>query len=123
MRVMFYRLTRWAVACIIAGAMTSVGCGRTARAHQRLGRAVTPVAEDDSLVHAFDTEMAVRLLDRIELDRSLRDRTIRLRMVDGTVSVTGSVWSSVEKARVTELIRGIPGVIDVANELDIRPPL
>ena len=66
--------------------------------------------------------MAIRLLDRLELDRSLRNRNIRLRMVDGTVSVMGDVWSSSEKAHVTELIRGVPGVTDVANELDIRPP-
>jgi len=83
---------------------------------------VTPITEDDSVVHAFDTEMAVRLFDRIELDRVLRDRNIRLRMVGGIVSVTGSVWSSDEKAHVTELMRGVPGVIDVANDLDIRPP-
>jgi osmotically-inducible protein OsmY len=119
---MFLRMTRWTAAFIVACAMTSVGCGRAARSHEWPGRAVTPSPEDDSVVHAFDTEMAVRLLDRLELDRSLRDRNIRLRIVDGTVSVMGYVWSSGEKARVTELIRGVPGVTDVANELDIRPP-
>jgi hypothetical protein len=119
---MFFRMTRCTVAFIVACAMTSVGCGRAAPSHERPGRVVTPITEDDSVVHAFDTEMAVRLLDRLELDRSLRDRNIRLRMVDGTVSVMGDVRSSSEKARVTELIRGVPGVIDVSNELDIRPP-
>ncbi len=121
---MFFRLTRWTVGFLVACAMTSVGCGRTARAHEPIApRAVTPISEDDSVVHAFDTEMAVRLLDRLELDRSLRNRNIRLHLVDGTVSVMGDVWSSDEKARVTELIRGVPGVTDVANDLDIRPPV
>jgi osmotically-inducible protein OsmY len=110
------------VAVVVASAMTSVGCGRSARSHELSTRTVTPITEDDSVVHAFDTEMAVRLFDRIELDRSLRNRHIRLRMVEGIVSVTGHVWSSDEKARVTELIRGVAGVTDVANDLDIRPP-
>ena len=120
---MLFRVTRWTLALFVACATTSVGCERTARSREPLGRSLTPIVEDASVVHAFDTEMVVRLLDRIELDRSLRDRNIRLRMVDGTVSVMGDVWSLDEKARVTELIRGVPGVIDVANELDIRPPL
>lgn len=115
-------MTRWMLVLVVACAMTSVGCGRTVRSHETLRRAVTPINEDDSVVHAFDTEMAVRLFDRIELDRLLRGRNISLRIVEGTVSVTGDVWSSDEKAHVTELIRGVPGVIDVANDLDIRPP-
>ena len=119
---MLFRMTRWTIAFIVASAMTSVGCERAARSAERDDRPVTLITEDDSVAHAFDTEMAVRLLDRIELDRALRDRNIRLRMVDGSVSVMGDVWSSGEKARVTELIRGVPCVTDVANELDIRPP-
>jgi osmotically-inducible protein OsmY len=120
---MSFRMTRWTVALVVACATAWAGCERTARSREPLARSVTPIVEDDSVVHAFDTEMVVRLLDRIELDRSLRHRNIRLRMIDGTVSVLGEVWSLDERARVTELIRGVPGVTDVANELDIRPPL
>ena len=73
----FFRIMRWTAALIVACAMAAVGCGRTARSHDPLARPATPITEDDSVAHAFDTEMAVRLLDRIELDRSLRNRNIR----------------------------------------------
>jgi osmotically-inducible protein OsmY len=78
--------------------------------------------QDQSVVHAFDTRVELRLLDRIELDNFLRDRDIRLRVDDGLVTITGEVWSTLERERVSELIRGVPGVIDVANELAVRPP-
>jgi osmotically-inducible protein OsmY len=73
-------------------------------------------------VHAFDTDIEARLLDRLQLDHFLRERDIQLHVVDGTVSVSGEVWTPLEKARVSELIRGVPGVVEVANELDVHPP-
>jgi osmotically-inducible protein OsmY len=121
------RATRWVIAALIGCAMTSVGCER---AHQRrshlhehqLAQDRTPIVEDQSVVHAFDTDVELRLLDRLQLDNFLRERNIRLHVLDGEVSVTGEVWTSLEKERVSELIRGVPGVVDVANDLDIRPP-
>ena len=73
-------------------------------------------------MHAFDTDITVRLLDRLELDHFLRERDIHLQVVDGTVNVTGEVWTPLEKARVSEMIRGVAGVVEVDNELDIHPP-
>jgi osmotically-inducible protein OsmY len=112
------------IAAIVGCAMTSIGCDRLDDhpSRQRVARERTPMVEDSSVVHAFDTQVEERLLDRLQLDNFLRDRNIRLRVVDGAVSVTGEVWTSLEKERVSELIRGVPGVIDVANDLDIRPP-
>ncbi len=112
------------IAALIGCAMTSIGCDRIDdhRSRQRVARERTPIVEDASVVHAFDTQVEVRLLDRLQLDNFLRERNIRLRVVDGAVSVTGEVWTSLEKERVSELIRGVPGVVDVANDLDIRPP-
>jgi osmotically-inducible protein OsmY len=116
------RTTRWIFAAIAAIAFTAGGCAR-ARAHEEPLHTPARVTADDSLVHAFDTQMEVRLLDRLELDNFLRERDIRVRVVDGAVSLSGAVWTPLERERVAELIRGVPGVIDVANDLDIRPPL
>jgi osmotically-inducible protein OsmY len=117
---MLERTARWLVAVSIAAAMTAVGCSRPAP--ERVPRERRPIVEDQSVVHAFDTRMEVRLLDRLELDNFLRDRDIRLHVVDGSVTVTGEVWSALERERVAELIRGVPGVVDVYNELAVRPP-
>ena len=40
----------------------------------------------------------------------------------GLVSITGEVWTPLEKQRVGDLIRNVAGVIDVSNELDVVPP-
>ena len=100
--------------------MTTIGCARDERREPRNDREAI-VADD--IVHAFDTNMELRLIDRLELDNFLRDREIRVHVVDGVVNITGHVWTPLEKERAADLLRRVPGVIDVANELTIRPPL
>jgi osmotically-inducible protein OsmY len=120
---MLERTTRWLVAASIAMAMTAVGCTRPAQqASSARDRGPVPIVEDQSIVHAFDTQIEERMLDRIQLDNFLRDRDIRLEVIDGLVSITGEVWTPLERERVSALIRSIPGVIDVHNELAVRPP-
>jgi osmotically-inducible protein OsmY len=118
---MFLRATRWAVAALIGSAMTTIGCARPIAADEP-ARVRQPIVADDSLVHAFDTRLETRLMDRLELDNFLRDRDIRVEVIDGAVNVTGEVWTPLEKQRVSDLIRHVAGVIDVANHLDVRPP-
>ncbi len=101
-------------------AMTAVDCARTPPRHAV--RAEQPPRANDLVVHAFETQMETRLIDRLELDNFLRERDIRVEFVDGTVNLTGAVWTPLEKERAGELIRSVPGVIDVANDLDILPP-
>ena len=118
---MWMRATRWAVAALIGSAMTTIGCTRPVVPERHVS-ARQPIVADDSLVNAFDTSIEMRLVDRIELDHFLRDRYIRVEVVDGIVSVSGEVWTPLEKQRVGEIVRHVAGVIDVENELDIRPP-
>jgi osmotically-inducible protein OsmY len=81
-----------------------------------------PIVADPSLVHAFDTQLETRLIDRLGLDTFLRDRDIQVEVVDGVVSITGEVWTPLEKQRASALVRHVAGVIDVANDLVVRPP-
>ena len=118
---MWMRAARWVVAALIGSAMTTIGCSRE-RPEDRIVKPRVPVVADDSLVQAFDANIEMRLIDRIELDTFLRDRDIRVHVDDGHVSLTGQVWTPLEKERVTSLVRHVPGVIDVTNDLDIQPP-
>lgn len=112
---------RWLVAASIASAMTSVGCAdRPATADNPTPSAVA--VNGDEIVHAFDTQMELRLIDRLERDNFLRDRSIRVEVMDGVVNLRGEVWTPLERERAADLLRTVPGVIDVANELAIRPP-
>jgi osmotically-inducible protein OsmY len=101
--------------------MTTIGCAKPIAADEPV-RERQPIVADDSLVHAFDTRLEMRLVDRIELDTFLRERDIHVQVADGVVSVTGEVWTPLEKQRVSEMIRNVAGVIDVANDLTVRPP-
>lgn len=85
-------------------------------------RARVPIVADDSLVHAFDTQLEMRLIDRIELDAFLRERDIDVEVVDGLVNIRGEVWTPLEKQRVGDLVRSVAGVIEVANDVVVRPP-
>ena len=115
------RAARWWMAAVIGSAMTTVGCVQSMTADEA-ARPPRPLVADEGLVHAFDTQLDMRVIDRLELDHRLRDRNIRIEAVDGEVTLTGDVWTMQEKARAGELARRVPGVIDVANELDVRPP-
>ena len=100
--------------------MTTIGCSRPARVAEAPAREAI-VADD--VVHAFDTSMELRVIDRLELDNFLRDRRIHVQVDDGVVNLTGEVWTPLEKERAGDLLRHVPGVIDVTNDLSIRPPL
>jgi len=114
---MWVRATRWAIAALIGSAMSTIGCAKPITHERKPGPRVLSVA-DDSLVHAFDTSIEMRLVDRLELDNFLRDGDIRVEVVDGVVS-TGEVWTPLEKQRVGDLIRNVAGVIDVSNALAV----
>ena len=101
--------------------MTTIGCARPIDAEEPAPPR-RPIVADDSLVPAFDTRLETRLIDRLELDTFLRDRDIQVEVADGIVSITGEVWTPLEKQRVGDLIRNVAGVLDVANELVVRPP-
>lgn len=118
---MWMRATRWVIAALIGSAMTTIGCAKPLDADEP-APARRPSVADDSLVHAFDTQLEMRLIDRIELDAFLRDRDIYVEVSDGIVNITGEVWTPLEKQRVGDLIRNVAGVVDVANDLVVRPP-
>jgi osmotically-inducible protein OsmY len=118
---MWTRATRWVIAGLIGSAMTTIGCTRVRAVDEPL-RTRQPIVADESLVHAFDTRIETRLVDRLQLDNFLRDREIHVEVVDGVVNITGEVWTPLEKQRAGDLIRHVAGVIDVANRLDVRPP-
>ena len=118
---MWMRATRWLIAGLIGSAMTTIGCARPLDADEPVHER-RPIVADDTLVHAFDTRLEMRLIDRIELDAFLRDRDIYVEVADGVVNISGEVWTPLEKQRVSDLVRNVAGVIDVANDLVVSPP-
>ena len=118
---MWIRATRWLVAALIGSAMTTIGCAKAIEADEPV-RVGQPIIADDSLVHAFDTQLEARVIDRLELDTFLRDRDIQLEIDEGVVTIRGEVWTALEKQRVSDLVRHVAGVVDVDNDLVVVPP-
>lgn len=116
---MWTRMTRWAVAALVGSAMTTIGCAREAPSPERVR---VPVIADESLAHALDTRVDVRVRDRLELDGFLSERDIIIDVSDGRVSILGEVWTLQEKRRVDALVRSVGGALDVVNHLVVRPP-
>lgn len=119
---MWMRATRWVIASFLGLALSSVGCAKARTNPDALPSERIPIVDDESLVHALDTSIEMRVIDRLELDSLLRDRDIRVAVIGGVLNITGEVWTPFEKQRVGDLVRAVAGTIDVANDLDVRPP-
>ncbi len=73
-----------------------------------------PVSDQDSLIR--DT-----LKEDISKDQVLQDRDIRFDVNNGVVTVKGNVRTPAEKEKVTQMVKSVPGVKEMANELDVKP--
>lgn len=72
--------------------------------------------------HADDVDgMTTDAIDAV-LDRDpvLRERDVNIEVANGVVAITGEVKSAGERNRVERLVRGAPGVKEVANGLQVR---
>jgi osmotically-inducible protein OsmY len=69
----------------------------------------------------MDGRIRSDLKDMIDRDQVLRDRDIDFDVNNGMVTVKGDVRTTAEKNKVTEMVKGAPGVKDFANALEIKP--
>ena len=82
---------------------------------------VTVVGMNETGADDLDGRIRSVLSDMVDQDQVLRDRDIDFDVKNGLVTVTGEVRTAAEKSKVTELVKGAPGVKDFANSLEIKP--
>jgi osmotically-inducible protein OsmY len=72
--------------------------------------------------HADDLDGDIRekLNEIVDKDPVLKDRDVNFDVNNGAVEIKGSVASANEKTRVGEMVRGVAGVKDMANGLEVR---
>jgi osmotically-inducible protein OsmY len=73
-----------------------------------------PQSDQDSLIR--DT-----LRDEVSKDQVLQDRSINFDVNNGVVTVKGTVRSAAEKDKINQMVKAVPGVKDMANELEVKP--
>ncbi len=68
----------------------------------------------------------VDLLDRIyavvNAHKDIKSRKITIYVENAEVKLTGNVWTWKTRQRVEDLVRRVPGVVRVHNELKVKPP-
>jgi osmotically-inducible protein OsmY len=57
----------------------------------------------------------------VDADAILKDRDVNFDVNNGAVEIKGQVASAAEKDKVGQMVRGVQGVKDMANGLEVRP--
>jgi len=70
----------------------------------------------------FDGQIKRTLKRMINDDPILRDRDVDFDVNNGAVTIKGEVRTAAEKNKVTQLVHAAPGVKDMVNALEIKPP-
>ena len=69
----------------------------------------------------MDGTIRTRLNDMVDADAILKDRDVNFDVHNGAVEIKGSVATAAEKTKVGEMVKGMSGVKDIANGLEVRP--
>lgn len=71
---------------------------------------------------AEDQQLAAKVQQILQRDNSLSPagRQVKVIASDGAVVLRGPVANDAEKAKIDAVVRGVPGVKEVTNELDIK---
>lgn len=71
---------------------------------------------------ATDMQLAAHVQQSLQRDNSLSPAAHQLKVIasDGAVVLRGSVANDAEKAKIDSMVRGMSGVKEVTNELDVK---
>ena len=69
----------------------------------------------------MDGTIRGRLNDIVDADPVLKDRDVNFDVNNGAVEIKGTVASAAEKTKVGDMVKGMAGVRDMANGLEIKP--
>ncbi len=71
---------------------------------------------------ASDLQLAANVQQTLQRDNSLSPAAHQVKVIasDGAVVLRGAVLNDAEKAKIDSMVRGMSGVKEVTNELDVR---
>jgi osmotically-inducible protein OsmY len=71
---------------------------------------------------ASDTEIATRVVDALDANLSIPKNRVKVRVENGRVTLTGSLEWQYQRARAEAVIRHLPGVTKIRNDITISQP-
>lgn len=77
-----------------------------------------PESQND---YATDCDLATKVEHNIFSDPSLKNEPIVVRCYEGMVCLSGKVASKAEQKRILQLVREVPGVLWIKDDLIIFP--
>ena len=70
---------------------------------------------------SWDSQITTAVEAQIAADRAMQGENIRVKTENGVVELYGSVDTTAQKQEAEEQARTVNGVIDVHNDLDVKP--
>ena len=86
----------------------------------RVVNEVTIEGVNQNTADDMDGRIRSDLKRAVDNDPMLKDRDINFDVNNGAVTVKGEVRTAAEKNKVTDIVKGEPGVKDMANALEIK---
>jgi osmotically-inducible protein OsmY len=68
-----------------------------------------------------DIQIQAEILDELRHDRHVRASDVGVQVAEGVVTLSGTVCSHAKKVAAAEAAHRVPGVLDVANDIEVRP--
>jgi osmotically-inducible protein OsmY len=68
-----------------------------------------------------DSQVQAEVLDELRRDQHVRASDVGVQVSDGVVTLTGILCSHAKKVAAAEAAHRVPGVLDVANAIEVRP--
>ena len=86
-----------------------------------VGNALQIVPDDQrKAVDAKDDGIETAIRERLMHDAQLKDAAIKVRSDNSVVTIRGNVSDPKAKSRASDVVRGVPGVRSVRNELGLK---
>jgi osmotically-inducible protein OsmY len=103
----------------LRGAVGTFGDKREAKIAAQRVRGVKSVKDEISVLGATDADLRSAVIEALGLD-SLLPTSIDARSDQGVVTLTGSVESQHQRDAAGFIAGNVPGVVDVANQIDVK---
>jgi osmotically-inducible protein OsmY len=68
-----------------------------------------------------DRDLKQRILNELKWDSRVKWASINVQVIDGVVTLTGSVTSYAQKIAAQDAAHRVGGVLDVANDIEVKP--
>ena len=68
-----------------------------------------------------DKDLKQRILNELKWDSRVKWASINVQVMDGVVTLTGSVSSYAQKIAAQDAAHRVAGVLDVANDIEVKP--